>query len=241
MKYLTLAAVTIVAATAATVAPAAEKTKLSPFQNDKQKLSYTLGYKSGLTLKQQSDQVDDTYFIKGLKAAFNGGKPLLDTKEMNSVIMDFKKQLVMQQLKKMKVVGDKNLVEADAFLKKNAKQKGIIQINPNLQYKIVKMGNGPMPKPTDMVTVNYEGKLLDGKVFDSSYKRGQPVSFELDKVIPGWTKALSKVPAGSTVLLYIHPQEGYGPQGSPPIIPPNSLLEFKVDLIKVGDDKKDKK
>lgn len=237
MKYLTLAAVTIVAVTTATAAPA----KQSPLKDDKQKLSYTLGYKSGSTLKQQSDQIDYESFIDGLKAAFKGKKPLLDAKEMNRVIMDFKKQLIMQQLKQMKVEGDKNLAQANAFLKKNAKQKGVIQVNPNLQYKVVKKGSGPVPKPTDMVTVNYEGKLLDGKVFDSSYKRGQPVSFELDKVIPGWTKVLSQMPAGSTVMLYIHPQEGYGPQGSPPVIPPNSLLEFKVDLIKVGADKKPKK
>ena len=129
------------------------------------------------------------------------------------------------------VAVDKNKAEGDAFLAHNKKSKGVVTLPDGLQYKIIKQGTGPKPTDTDVVTVNYAGTFINGKEFDSSYKRKEPASFPVGGVIPGWTEALKLMPVGSTWMLYIPSDLAYGEQGSPPIVPANSMLIFKVELL----------
>lgn len=119
----------------------------------------------------------------------------------------------------------------EAFLDANKNKPGVITLPDGLEYKIIKQGNGPKPTETDTVTVNYAGKLVDGTEFDSSYKRGQPASFPVVGVIPGWTEALKLMPVGSTWELYVPASLAYGDQGAPPSIGPNETLIFKVELL----------
>lgn len=121
----------------------------------------------------------------------------------------------------------------EAFLQKNKGKQGVVTLPDGLQYKVITQGKGEKPKSTDVVTVHYEGKLIDGKEFDSSYKRGEPATFPVNGVIAGWTEALQLMPVGSTWELFIPASLAYGEQGAPPAIGPNETLVFKVQLLSV--------
>jgi FKBP-type peptidyl-prolyl cis-trans isomerase FklB len=130
-------------------------------------------------------------------------------------------------------VAEKNKLDGDAFLKANKNKPGVVTLPDGLQYKVLVEGKGATPTANDTVTVDYAGTLINGTEFDSSYKRGQPISFPVSGVIPGWVEALQMMKAGSTWELYIPSKLAYGEQGAPPAIGPNETLVFKVDLISV--------
>jgi len=131
------------------------------------------------------------------------------------------------------VAGAANKKEGDAFLAANKDKEGVVTLPSGLQYKILTEGAGPKPTATDSVVCNYSGKLINGTEFDSSYKRGQPVTFPVTGVIKGWTEALQLMPVGSKWQLFIPAELAYGEPGRPPAIPPNSTLVFDVELISV--------
>lgn len=120
-----------------------------------------------------------------------------------------------------------------AFLAKNMSQPGVVTLPDGLQYRVIKPGNGPRPTAADTVTVNYEGKLISGKVFDSSYKRGEPTTFPVNGVIPGWVEALQRMNKGAVWELFIPAALAYGEKGAPPEIGPNEMLIFKVELLDI--------
>ncbi len=124
-------------------------------------------------------------------------------------------------------------VEGSTYLEKHKEKPGVKTTASGLQYEVLKEGTGPMPAATDMVTVHYEGKLLDGTVFDSSYQRGQPASFGLNQVIPGWTEGVQLMHTGSKYRFTIPPVLGYGEQGAGGVIPPNAVLVFDIELLGV--------
>lgn len=121
--------------------------------------------------------------------------------------------------------------DGSAYLAKHKEKPGVKTTASGLQYEVLKEGTGPMPVATDMVTVHYEGKLLDGTVFDSSYKRGQPASFGLNQVIPGWTEGVQLMHTGSKYRFTIPPALGYGESGAGGVIPPNAVLTFDIELL----------
>ncbi|MDD5262861.1 MAG: FKBP-type peptidyl-prolyl cis-trans isomerase [Methylacidiphilales bacterium] len=129
--------------------------------------------------------------------------------------------------------GAENIAKEARFLDENKARAGVKVTKSGLQYEVVKEGAGKSPAATDTVTVNYEGKLLNGTVFDSSYKRGQPATFPLNRVIPGWTEGVQLMKTGATYLFYIPSKLAYGPQGAPGAIGPNECLIFKVELISI--------
>jgi len=130
-------------------------------------------------------------------------------------------------------VADKNRIDGESFLNQNKNRPGIITLPDGLQYKVIKEGNGAKPADSDTVTVNYAGRLIDGTEFDSSYKRGEPATFPVSGVIPGWTEALKLMKVGSVWELYIPSQLAYGSQGVPGAIGPNQVLVFQVELLAI--------
>ena len=134
----------------------------------------------------------------------------------------------------VQTAGSSQKTAGDLFLEKNKKNPGVITLADGLQYKILTKGTGPMPTDSDSVTVDYAGTLIDGTEFDSSYKRGQPATFQVREVIPGWTEALKLMNTGSTWELYIPAALAYGQEGAPPAIGPNQTLVFKVHLISIN-------
>ncbi len=200
-------------------------------KTDADKLSYTIGNDMGSKFKQQNIAVNPAVFQQGLSDGLAGTKPALTMEEQKAVMENFQKTMMDKMQKEMKVAGEKNSVEGKAFLAKNAKEKGVKVTKSGLQYKVMEEGKGPKPSATDTVTVNYEGTLINGKVFDSSYQRGKPVSFPLNGVIPGWTEAVQLMPVGSTYMIYVPSKLAYGEQGAPGAIGPNETLIFKIQLL----------
>ncbi|HET7318119.1 MAG TPA: FKBP-type peptidyl-prolyl cis-trans isomerase [Nitrospirota bacterium] len=206
-----------------------EKTEL---KTDKDKLSYALGADMGSNLKKFEIDIDADLYVKGMKDALSGNV-LLTEQEIKNVIMSLQKDLQAKQQEKMKAQGEKNKKEGEAFLAENKKKDGVKALPSGLQYKVITEGKGASPKATDTVTVHYKGTLTDGTEFDSSYKRNAPATFPVNGVIKGWTEALQLMKEGSKWQLFIPASLAYGESGRAGI-PPNSVLIFDVELIKVG-------
>ena len=183
----------------------------------------------GQTLSHQDLPVDPAIVARGLKDAM-AGKTAMTADEMKAALQE-----MMQA--QSHAVGGTNRKAGEAFLAANKSKEGVKVLPDGLQYKILKAGNGPKPTANDTVTVNYRGTLIDGKEFDSSYRHGKPVSFQVGGVIKGWTEALQLMPVGSKWQLFIPADLAYGDRGSGDI-PPGSTLIFEVELLSIGDQKK---
>lgn len=213
------------AATAARVAPATETDKLS----------YTIGVDMGTNLKAQNLGINADMLAQGIKDAMSGAPLLLTKPQMDQTLDTFQKQLMAKQQQAFAAMAEDNAKKGADFLAKNKTQPGVQTLADGLQYKIVDPGSGTPPTANDTVTVDYEGTLIDGTVFDSTYKRGKPASFKVSQVIPGWQEALKMMKPGAQWMLYIPSQLAYGKQGVGGPIGPNETLVFKVKLISVGD------
>lgn len=204
----------------------ASATSVSKNSKPVEKISYALGYE---VASQTPAEVDIDTFVSGIRDARAKKDRIFTDEELQAAYIEFQKDIQQKQATKTKTVNTAN----DSFLSENAKKPGIITTASGLQYKINQQGQGKQPAATSMVTVHYTGKLLDGKVFDSSVERGEPVDFPLNQVIPGWTEGLQLMKEGSKATFYIPAQLAYGEQGIADTIPPNSTLIFDVELIKV--------
>jgi FKBP-type peptidyl-prolyl cis-trans isomerase FklB len=199
--------------------------------NPKQKTSYAIGVNIGSGLKAQELDLDAKALAAGITDTL-GGKPAMTQDEVRATLQQFQREMMAKMQAQEKVDAEKNLKAGTAFLAENAKKDGVKITASGLQYKILKAGDGPVPKGTDTVKVNYKGTLIDGTVFDSSYDRGEPVTFPVNGVIPGWTEALQMMKVGSKWQLFVPANLAYGEQ-SPPKIGPNSTLIFEVELLDI--------
>jgi len=201
-------------------------------KSEKSRVSYILGMQMGTNLKRQNVELDLAAINAGLSDGMKGKKSKISEDEMRKVMDAFRQKMMAKQKDQKATQGKANIAAGNKWLAKNGKKKGVKTTKSGLQYKVVKTGKGPKPTADAKVEVHYEGKLISGKVFDSSYKRGTPASFPVGGVIAGWTEALMMMPAGSHWELYIPAKLAYGERGMGPI-EPNSVLIFKVELLKV--------
>ena len=191
-----------------------------------EKISYALGYE---VASQTPPEVDVNTFINGIRDGHAKKQRAYTDEELQAAYVEFQKEMQHKQLEKTEKTTSSN----DTFLAENAKKPDVVTTASGLQYKVTKQGTGKQPAATSQVTVHYKGMLLDGKVFDSSYDRGQPVEFPLNQVIPGWTEGLQLMKEGGKATFYIPAKLAYGEQGVPGTIPPNSTLIFDVELLQV--------
>lgn len=217
----------------------------SAFKTQKDKVSYAIGMNVGTTLHRQSVDVDPKMLQQGLEDALAGGKMLLSEEEERAVLTELQGDMRKKQQEKMQQAAEANKKEGDAFLTANRAKDGVVTLPSGLQYKILTPGTGPKPTATDSVVCNYRGTLIDGKEFDSSYKRGQSATFPVSGVIKGWTEALQLMPVGSKWQLFVPSDLAYGERGQGGDIGPNATLIFEVELISIQakdtDKDKDKK
>jgi FKBP-type peptidyl-prolyl cis-trans isomerase FklB len=202
-------------------------------KDQKDKESYSLGYQFGQNLKNQGVDINLDIYTSGIRDALGGKDSLMSQEEIRATIGELQKRVMAARQKELKEEAEKNLAESKAFLEENKKKDGIKTLPSGLQYKILTEGSGKTPKATDTVTVHYRGTLINGTEFDSSYKRSQPVTFQVNGVIRGWNEALQLMKGGSKWQLFIPPELAYGERAAGPQIPPNSTLIFEVELISV--------
>lgn len=198
------------------------------------RISYALGLSMGNNFRSSGiEKIDVADFADGVAAVFSGEKPRMSYDEAKEEIRKFFTAMEERQRAAAAEMGKVNAEAGNAFLAENGKRAEVHTTPSGLQYEIEKEGDGPIPSAGDQVVVHYTGRLIDGTVFDSSVERGEPATFGVTQVIPGWVEALQMIKAGSKWKLFIPSQLAYGPNGAGGVIGPNATLIFDVELIKV--------
>lgn len=214
-----------------------EGSKGGDFDSPQARRSYALGMDIGNSLKELPVDIQVDELAEGVRDTVSGNETRLSQEELDGVMQSFVQDMEAAQQKKASEQANNNLEKGEQFLAENKDKEGVQTTDSGLQYKVVEEGDGPSPDADDSVTVHYTGKLIDGTVFDSSRKRGEPVTFPVDAVIPGWTEALQLMKQGAKYELYIPADLAYGERGAGAQIGPNETLIFDVELI--GVDKND--
>ena len=198
-------------------------------KSDKDKVSYTIGYQIGQSMKRDGLEIETSIVKKAMDDVINDKQPALSAQEMQAAMLAQRERQQKQQQAK----AETNLKAGTAFLAKNKKKKGVTVLPSGLQYKILKKGEGVKPKPTDTVSVHYRGTLISGEEFDSSYKRGEPATFRTNGVIKGWQEALQLMSTGSKWQIFVPAELGYGNRGTGADIGPNATLIFEIELLEI--------
>jgi FKBP-type peptidyl-prolyl cis-trans isomerase FkpA len=197
----------------------------------KDKVGLLVGADVGRSLAPISDEIELPLFLRGLRDVLQGREPMLAEAEANALRQAFSARVQARMQAQAAEAGKKNVAEGAAFLAKNKASKGVFTTPSGLQYMVLRQGAGQRPRPDARVRVHYQGTLLDGTVFDSSYARGQPAEFGLNEVIAGWTEGVAMMPVGAKYRFWIPSDLAYGDKGSPGGIGPNSTLVFDVELL----------
>ena len=210
-------------------APPAAAQPSGPYKDLKQKFSYALGHNIASNLKRQEVDVDLAVMEQGLKDGLAGTTPVLSEEEMKAAFVEMQAQVHNKE----QAQAGETLKAGEAFLEANKSKPGVVTTPSGLQYKILVAGTGPRPRAVDTVVCNYRGTLIDGTEFDSSYKRGEPATFPVGRVIRGWSEALQLMPVGSKWQLFVPASLAYGERSPGPEIPANSVLVFEIELISI--------
>ncbi len=202
---------------------------MSDFNTTEAKASYGIGMQMGQQAYGAFKGVELNALVAGLQDAFNGQAPQVDPNDINTAFQEIQQQLQAQQAED----ADKFAAEGEAFLAENAKRDEVTVLESGLQYEVIETGTGETPTAASTVKTHYAGTLIDGKEFDSSYRRGQPAEFPVGGVIKGWTEALQLMPVGSKWKLYIPYDLAYGAQGAGGDIGPYQALVFDIELLEI--------
>jgi len=203
-------------------------------KTEKQKFSYTVGQQVGQNLKRQNLDVDPRTVAQGIQDALSGAQPRLKPEEMQAAIQAYQKK----DLAKREALAKKNQEAGQAFLEANKKKEGIVVLPSGIQYQVLKEGDGKKPKDTDTVEVHYRGTLVNGTEFDSSHKRNEPATFQVNGVIHGWQEILPLMKEGSKWQVFIPAEHAYGNMGAGGTIGPNETLIFEIELLAIKKEEK---
>lgn len=197
--------------------------------NETARINYSLGYQIGGDFKRQDVDMDAEAVVQGISDALTGARPKMSQPEMTSTLMELKRKVVAEQQKRGVENELKYLAEGKEFMEENAKKEGVITTESGLQYKVIEPGSGKSPGPQDQVTVHYRGSFIDGKEFDSSFKKKKPATFAVNRVIKGWSEGLQLMKQGGKSQLFIPQNLAYGSRG--PLA--HRTLIFEVELLGV--------
>lgn len=215
-----------------TMTPATQAQEAKKPESLTERISYSYGLMIARQLTERGIEIDLGQFTEAFRTVMEKGEPLLSEDEVTAAFSE--NQKIMAE-KNASGADRDNLEAGKAFLAENAKKEGVKTTASGLQYEVIKEGDGPKPKATDQVTVHYHGTLTDGKVFDSSVERGEPATFPLNGVIPGWTEGVQLMPTGAKYRFFIPYDLAYGERGAGADIKPYSTLVFEVELLKIGE------
>ncbi len=215
-----------------TAEPAAAE-RAEPAGSDMNQVSYAIGFMTGQGMKKQGLDIVQAEYAKGFADGQAGKDPAMTEKEMEELLQAFQMEMMMKMRAKMEEAGSKNVTDGKKFLDENKKKEGWKTTKSGLQYKVITAGKGAKPSADDTVEVHYKGTLIDGKEFDSSYKRGEPATFPVGGVIKGWTEALQMMPVGSKWQIVLPAELAYGERGAGQDIGPNAVLCFDVELLDI--------
>lgn len=227
--------------TMATVLAACDGAKESgkvPLDSEMQKVSYSFGVDLGKRIGENME-LDIAAFSAGVGAGIGGGETALTEEEMMATLQGYQQKKMAEMEAEAGMKAETNTQESEAFLAANAGKDGVLTVESGLQYKVLEAGEGAKPSADDVVEVHYRGTLIDGTEFDSSYARGESITFPVNGVIQGWTEALQLMPVGSKWELYIPSDLAYGPGGTQGAIGPNQALIFEVELLSIVDESAD--
>lgn len=220
----------LVITTAVALSAFSQAMSAAELESQEQKLGYIIGMDIGNSLKQQGTDIDLQALFEAIETVYTGGTPALTDEEAASIREAYIAERRAEVESERQELADKNAAEGAAFLSDNRAKEGVMVTDSGLQYQVMVEGDGPRPVASDRVRVHYRGTLLNGQEFDSSYARGEPATFVLDQVIPGWTEGLQLMPVGSKYKFFIPSDLAYGPGGGR-TIEPNATLIFEVELL----------
>jgi FKBP-type peptidyl-prolyl cis-trans isomerase FklB len=227
MKLPTIAAAVL--SVVSVTAFAADDVQLA---SQEDKLSYTIGVDLGTNFKAQEIEINTDILLRGIQDALQEKTLLLSDEEMDTTLQQFQEELLAKRAERFEELAKENETAGSKFLAANKSKKGVKITDSGLQYRVIKAGSGKLPADTDVVTVEYTGKLIDGTVFDSSERSGQPATFTLSQIIPGWQEALQMMKEGGEWEVFIPAELAYG-SGGFGVIGPNETLIFDIKLISV--------
>lgn len=197
------------------------------------RLSYGFAYRMGQRMQADGMTLDADAYSEGMRDAMAGTPSQLTDEEINAEMIAFQERMEAEQQANQAALSDTNAEASQLFLAENGAREGVVTTESGLQYEVIEAGEGAMPGPADTVEVHYRGTLVDGTEFDSSYGRGQTVTFGVGQVIAGWTEALQLMPVGSKYKLFIPSELAYGAGGAGQLIGPNAALIFEVELVSI--------
>lgn len=226
MQFRALVALVAILAVSQALAQKPAAKKNGGFKDELDKVSYAIGMQLGRGFRTQEAQVNIDALARGIQDSLDD-KARLTEEECEKVIEAYEEEVSTR-------IAAKNKDQGEKFLADNKKKDGVKVTKSGLQYKVLKSGNGKKPKKTDVVTTHYTGTFIDGNEFDGSEKRGQPAQFAVNEVIPGWSEALQLMPVGSKWRIYVPSDLAYAEQGRPPVIGPNTVLVFDLELLSIG-------
>ncbi len=204
--------------------------KVTESSTEAEKVGYSLGYMMAEGNKEAIEDLNLDTFSQGFRDSYGDKEGALTKEQMEKVLKDYQEKRIEEMRKEAQEKADANKKAGEEYLAANKDKEGVKTTESGLQYKVIEAGEGESPKATDIVKVNYEGKLIDGTVFDSSYERGEPVAFPLNQVIPGWTEGVQMMKKGGKYEFFIPSDLAYG-EAAQPGIEPNSTLLFTVELL----------
>ena len=205
-----------------------------PPETEPGKLGYSIGYEFGAELRSYDIDLDLEAVFQAIRDAYAGREPSLEIAEMRRLMMGLQERLREERMQAFRALAEENQVRAERFLADNSGRTGIVTLPSGVQYRVIEEGEGARPSMDDIVTVHYRGSKVDGREFDSSFRRGVPAVFQINSVIEGWQEVLPLMREGAMWQVFLPPELAFGVRGDPPMIGPNEALQFDLRLVKIG-------
>lgn len=204
-------------------------------ESEEGKLGYSIGYEFGNELRSYDIDIELEAVFEAVRDSYNQQDPQVEVEEMRQLMVALQEKIRQERMQEFQQLAEENQVKAEEFLEENRDRNGIVVLPSGVQYRVIEEGEGDRPSTDDVVTVHYRGSKINGREFDSSFRRGTPAVFQVNSVIEGWQEVLPLMREGDTWQVFLPPELAFGVRGDPPIIGPNEALKFDIQLVQIGE------